>query len=229
MHSFFVDTIGDPGTIIELEKSERDHLFKILRAREGEVVRLLDGRGTVGDAIVESGRVLAVTARRVLPPEPLQLVIACAAPRRVKLDGMLKELTEVGVAEIALMSCVRSVAQPEGNPERWTTLLREACKQSGNPFLPRIGNVGKFPAFVAAMRQEKAALYYGAVTDPGRRPAVPARGKVVFFVGPEGGFAPEEEALLEEVGAQGISLGPWILRLETAALGGAVALRTLAQ
>ncbi len=226
MRAFFADHIGMPGETAELEVQEQDHLFKTLRARPGEQVKLLDGRGTVGIAQVVAGKRLTVLERHpVTAPEPCW-ILCCAAPRRQKFDGLLKQAAELGVRKICVVHCARSVALPEGT-ERWQSLLREGCKQSGNPFLPEISVHHSLEQLLPELAE--ARVYYGAVTPPPRPPVPPTRGKIAFFVGPEGGFTPEEERLLAQHGAEGISLGPWILRLETAAVCGLAALRALAE
>lgn len=227
MHAFFTDHIDETGSEVLLEKQERDHLFKTLRAAPGERVRLLDGRGTMGIAEVEPGRMLRLVGRTEIAVPALRLYLGCAAPRKQKLDVLLKQLAEVGAWSIELAECARSVARPEGS-DRWQTLLREGCKQSGNPFLPRIAVAGTLEQLLRDWRERGITAYYGAVVDPGCAPAVPGQGEVGFLVGPEGGFTPEEHAMLEEYGAKGISLGPWILRLETAAVCGLTALRVMA-
>lgn len=210
----------------ELERTERDHLFRTLRARPGEPVRLLDGRGGEAAAEVVDGGKLLVTAVRRHPEPGLKIVVCCAAPRRQKLDVLLKQLVELGVWQIKLVHCRRSVAQPEGS-DRWPALLREAAKQSGNPFLPEVAVYASLDGLLNELKRENAVLFFGAVGGAHSAPPVPAVGKVALLVGPEGGFTADEEQLITGYGAAGLSLGPWILRLETAAVCGAVALRLL--
>ncbi len=226
MHAFWAENIGEAGTEVLLEKAEREHLFKTLRAVPGERVRLLDGRGVTAVAMVEDGRILRVLSHHEAPVPDLRLFLGCAAPRKQKLDVLLKQLSEVGAWSVELMHCARSVAKPEGS-DRWQILLREGCKQSGNPFLPSISVAGSLEKLLRSWRERNISAYYGTVVPGGVNPEVPAAGDVGFLVGPEGGFTPEEHEMLEEYGAAGISLGPWILRLETAAVCGLAALRAM--
>ncbi len=228
MHGFFVNSAFEAGAAIELDRSERDHLFKTLRAREGERIALYDGKGLRGVAVVGPDRQIRVVEVEFVSPEELRLILCCAAPRRAKLDVLLRQLVEIGVAEIRLMHCERSVAQPEGS-DRWQSLLQEGCKQSRNPYLPEISAAKPLGEVLATLAKADAALYYGAVSGVEEQPAVPARGAVALLVGPEGGFSEKEEEMIRAAGARGLSLGPWILRLETAALCGICALRLLAK
>lgn len=227
MHSFRVENLPEAGTEFRLDKEEETHLFRILRARPGEEVQVLDGKGGIGIARVQEGKFLRLLSGRIAEKPALRLILCCAAPRRQKLDTLFKQATELGADQIHLMQCTRSVARPEGS-SRWGALLQEACKQSGNPFLPEVVVHDSLQAALEALKGN--ALYFGAVTPPGTPfPAVPACGTAVFLAGPEGGFTDEEEALMIRAGAVGISLGPWILRLETAAVAGLAALRTAAR
>ena len=227
MHSFWMDDLPAADAVFRLPPEEETHLFRILRARPGERVRLLDGKGASADAEVLEGRDLRLVSRRLAPAPELELILACAAPRRQKLDTLLKQAVELGASAIHLMRCDRSVAKPEG-ASRWRALLQEACKQSGNLFLPEVRVHASLDAALDDLAG--ARLFFGAVTPPGTPfPPVPACGKVVFLAGPEGGFTPEEEARMTARGAVGISLGPWILRLETAAVAGLAVLRAAAK
>ncbi|MGE4564759.1 MAG: 16S rRNA (uracil(1498)-N(3))-methyltransferase [Victivallaceae bacterium] len=228
MHGFFVNSAFEAGAEIELERGERDHLFKTLRAREGDRIALYDGKGLRGTAVVGPDRQIRVEDVEFVSPEELRLILCCAAPRRAKLDVLLKQAVEIGVAEIRLIHCERSVAQPEGS-DRWQTLLQEGCKQSRNPHLPAIYPARPLGEVLAILKNEGASLYYGAVSGADSQPAIPPRGPVAWLVGPEGGFSESEEELIRSAGGRGLSLGPWILRLETAALCGICALRLLAK
>ena len=135
------------------------------------------------------------------------------------------EAAELGVWSIRLLHCERSVAQPEGSG-RWETLLREGCKQSKNPFLPRILPMVKPSEALEEIRARKIQAFFGAV-DAGK--ASPreetAGGDFAWLVGPEGGFTPEEEQAFLAAGVRGLNLGPYVLRLETAAVCGLAVLR----
>lgn len=225
MHTFFCDAFGGAGTHPVLEARERDHLFKTLRARPGEELRLFDGRGGIARARVLPGRELEIlTAERCVPPAR-NLLLYTAVPRRAKFDVLLKQAAELGVGAIQPVECERSVAQPEGS-SRWTTLLQEGCKQSGNPFLPEIRAPLTLGEAVARLRSEGVAMFFGAVARTGEPSAPPPpAGDLAWFVGPEGGFTGGEERMLRGAGVRGLHLGPYILRLETAAVCGLAVLR----
>ncbi len=228
MHGAFVEQIVAEGELIELNKNERDHLFKTLRANLGDMVKILDGQGGTAIATVVEDRQLAIVSCQKVETPKLRIHLACAAPRRQKLDVLLKQLAEVGAWQIDLIACQRSVAKPEGK-ERWQTLLQEGCKQSGNPFLTKISSNLTLTELLKKWQSEGVTQFYGAIPEDNELPRVPTTGVIGFLVGPEGGFTDEELAQIEAQGATAINLGPWILRLETAALCGITALRVMAK
>lgn len=225
MHRVFCAEIPAAGEIADIESREKEHLFKVFRAACGEEVELLDGRGKIARGTVESGKVIRIDTVKIYPEPELKLHLCCALPRKQKLDQMLKQAAELGAWSIRPLRCVRSVA--EGGPkERWDLLLREACKQSGNPFMPELFPEEKLPAALERLEKEQIKSYYGAVVPDGKTPAGVGSQRALL-IGPEGGFAPEEIALMEAKGAIPFNFAPYILRLETAAICGLTALRML--
>lgn len=224
MRRVFCPDIPEAGEVAVLEPREQEHLFKVLRARPGEKFGLLDGKGGCAAGVVENGRILRVISREVVPVPQEKFHLCCAMPKKQKLDQLLKQAAELGVWSIRPVRCVHSVAGGESR-ERWDLLLREACKQSGNPFLPRIEPEAKLPAVLEKLEQENIKIYYGSVklTEPGGRIA----GDKAVVIGPEGGFAPEEIEMLEKKSAEPLNLGPYVLRLETAAVCALAVLRKL--
>jgi len=222
MHTFFVEAMTEPGGGAELNSRERDHLFKTLRARPGDAVELFDGCGGRMAGIVREGkRVEILSAERVPEPER-KLFLYCAAPRRAKFDVLLKQAAELGVWSIRLVECARSVAKPEGS-DRWQLLLQEGCKQSKNPFLPEIVPPVSLAVALEEIRAANICAFFGAIRS-GERGAE-AAAKLAWIVGPEGGFTDEEEAAMRAAGVRGLNLGPYVLRLETAAVCGLAVLR----
>ena len=149
--------------------------------------------------------------------EPKQKIfVFTAAPRKQKLDVLLKQCCELGVDGIGIMQCDYSVANPE-NMNRFQELLAEGCKQSNNPFLPEIIGPLKMKDAVEYVRKNGMTGVFGAIRESeGDRKMMKNASSVAFFVGPEGGFSPNEIEMIEKEGFIGVSLSPYILRLETA-------------
>lgn len=227
MRSFFCESIGTPGAAAELEEREAEHLFRVLRAVPGDEVTLLDGRGGRAAAVVRPGRRLEVLRRETVAPERPALHLYCAMPRRNRLDAMLTQAVEVGAAAIHPVRFARSVAEPEPG-ERWLLHLREGCKQSGNPYLPELLPTRSFSEALAEAAASTSFCCYGAIGEGGSC-AAPAGSvdAVGWFVGPEGGFTPEETESFRAAGVKPLNLGPHVLRLETAAVCGLAVLRRI--
>ncbi len=225
MHRIFCENIPPAGAAAEIESREKEHLFKVFRAAPGDEVEVLDGCGRIARGTVEPGKVIRIDSVREFSEPELKLHLCCALPRKQKLDQMLKQAAELGAWSIRPLNCIRSVA--EGGPkERWDLLLREACKQSGNPFMPKLLPEEKLPAALQRLQAENVDVYYGAVVPDGEVPAANG-GERALLIGPEGGFAPQEIELMERAGAKAFNFAPYILRLETAAICGLTALRML--
>ncbi len=225
MHRVFCENIPPAGAFAEIESREKEHLFKVFRASPGDTVELLDGAGKIARGIVEPGRVIRIESVKEFSEPALKLHLCCALPRKQKLDQMLKQAAELGVWSIRPLNCIRSVA--EGGPkERWDLLLREACKQSGNPFMPQLFPEEKLHGALSRLQSENITVYYGAVVPDGKLPGA-AGTQRALLIGPEGGFAPQEIELMEKSGALPFNFAPYVLRLETAAICGLAALRFL--
>lgn len=231
MHTFFLKNIPQAGCEAELEKRERDHLFKTLRCRTGETLKLCDGKGRVATAAATAQQTVKITAVEQFERSAVQIHLFCALPRSNKLDVLLKPVTEAGVSSITPLKCRYSVAEKESVPERWHTLMLEACKQSGNPFLPEIMMPLSVSEAVDFCRKHQWALYFGDQHGSFLLPddlAAAEKLNIAWLVGPEGGFDENELALLHQAGC-GITLGEHIFRLENAALAGVAYLSTIAR
>jgi 16S rRNA (uracil1498-N3)-methyltransferase len=230
MHAFRFDELAstEPGSLFRLDPREEAHLFRILRARPGETVALLDGHGALGTAAVEQDRKLRLESKRAVPPPARRLHLYFAPPKKQKLDILLKQAVELGAHELAPVLCERSIVQPGESSVagRWMDLLFEACKQSGNPFLPAVSNPMPFAAALARARETCGALIVGS-NRTGVFPELGAASDVAFFVGPEGGFADAETDALFAAGAVPLRIGNWTLRVETAAVAGLGVLNVL--
>lgn len=224
MHRIFVDKIPLEGVIFKPERREADHLFKVLRARHGEIIELLDGRGgrACGEVTKERNIFINKIIQHDEPKNKIHLL--AALPRKNKLDDLLKQLSELGVWSFRPLKCERSVS--EGNPrERWELLLREGCKQSGNPFIPQLLPELSLSDALDDLKQCGTTPFYGEMTAV--LPPEKTQGNCAFLVGPEGGFTDNELALMRKNKVCPLNLGPHILRLETAAVAGVAVLRFL--
>jgi len=228
MHCFYCKAIGATGSVALLDNDDRKHLFKTLRAELGNQVELTNGEGVFAVAEVIDGHKLRIVTAETAPPPPVRIHLFIAPPRRQKMDILLKQCAEVGVWSITPMLTERSVSAPEKDAvlDRWQTILLEGCKQSKNPFLPTIALPISFKAAVQQAAERRYRCFIGAVHASQQPEAIndPSITDAAWFVGPEGGFTPAEEEAMRQAGFAELRLGPWVLRVETAAVVGAAML-----
>ncbi|MBQ8754190.1 MAG: 16S rRNA (uracil(1498)-N(3))-methyltransferase [Lentisphaeria bacterium] len=224
MHSFFIDDIAPAGETLTLAKRESDHLFKTLRARKDDLVELLDGRGSRAEAVVCADRSLRICSVEHTPEPAGKLRLYCAPPRKAKFDVLLKQAAELGVWEIQLVKFERNVSQPEGS-DRWQILLQEGCKQSKNPYLPQVHPPVEAAEMLRMIGERRESAWFGAIRTASNAPEHVS--DYAWIVGPEGGFTPAEEEEMLKNGVKPLNLGPYVLRLETAAVCGLAVLRQM--
>ena len=227
MRRFYSETLPEAGAQLRLGGDEAHHAVKVLRLGAGDPVQLLDGRGTIAEAVVTAVErerrelLLAcrIVSRRCCPPprRPVRLLVA---PPRAKLMGQIvRQATELGVCRLTPVLCGFSVARPDaegGGLAHWREEALAALKQSGNPYLPVLDEPVSFAEAVAG---ETAPGLFGAPPDPRGTftGTLPAEGpSLPLWVGPEGGFTEEETARLLAAGHRPLAIGSWILRIETA-------------
>jgi 16S rRNA (uracil1498-N3)-methyltransferase len=217
------------GARLTLERDEHQHLARVLRAREGDHLTLFDGAGGEVDAeIVRVGKrdtELALGARRAgaVTAAPVAITLLVAPPRGERMDLVVQKTTELGVARLVPVVAERSVARPEpARRARWEKIAREAARQCGRADVPKVDAPLALAAAVAApdLPASRFALWEAerGASLRARLAASPAPPAVALLVGPEGGLPPEEIATASAAGFVPVSLGPRILRVETAAL-----------
>lgn len=213
------------GPSAELAGDEAHHLLHVLRAREGDAVTLFDGTGAEFAAQIRRlGRqrvVCEVTCRREVDRElPVPVTLGVALPKGERQRWLVEKAVELGVARLTPLVAERGVAQPTPPVlERLRRAVVEAAKQCGRNRLMEIASPCTVRDFLAAPPTDATRwlAHPEVAADAGPPAATPAPGQAVFLaVGPEGGFSPDE--LQAASGWRRVSLGPRILRVETAAI-----------
>lgn len=214
------------GERATLDETAHRHLIKVLRLSPGSTIQLFDGTGVeiearievVGKASVE----VVLGARRQAPAPAADITLLQALPRGERMDFVVQKTTELGVSHIVpVLSEHGMVKPPAGRSRRWQTIAQEAARQSGRADMPTID--APLPLSVALAqwgRQEEArfVLFEGTRERSLRQALVHGPRRVVVLVGPEGGFTQAEVSSAVGAGFLAVSLGPRILRSETAAI-----------
>lgn len=224
----------DPATL-RLTADESHHLIVVNRARRGVPVIAFDGRGTEWVSILTSdaktAAVLTVQGIRRTSPLPHEITLAQALPKGPGMDAIVRKATEIGASRIIPITSERTQVHLDGERqdkklEKWRTAALEAAKQCGNPWLPEVAPMETLAAFLAAPGTHDlkliASLHSGAkplkthLTETAAALNRPIR-KVLWLIGPEGDFSADEVNLAVRHGFLPVTLGPLVLRCETAA------------
>jgi 16S rRNA (uracil1498-N3)-methyltransferase len=216
------------GSSLELDEIEAHYIGHVLRLERGDRLVVFNGRGAERDASIAAlqrrGATLEMTAARDPKPEsPLQLTLLQALPKSDAMDLIVQKATELGVRAVVPVYTEFSVVKLEGNRgerrlDHWRKIARSACEQSGRHAPPHIEAAATLAAALQALPAgpERLALEPSAERSFAEH-AAPARGLVVA-VGPEGGFAAADWRRLDSAGFVRVTLGPRVLRAETAAI-----------
>jgi 16S rRNA (uracil1498-N3)-methyltransferase len=227
---FFVDSIR--GGVAELRGEEARHLTRVLRVEAGQRFEISDNRAAYLAEIVEA-RGERVVFRVEAPIEPAEAPVAvtlCAALIKFdRFEWIVEKATELGVARIVPMEATRTekglFEASRKRSERWERIARESSQQSRRTTLPEIAPAARFEA--ALGMEAEARLFLEEATAPPMLRAVGGRrvGTAAVLLGPEGGWTDREREQAAAAGWAAVSLGPQILRAETAAVA-ALALLT---
>lgn len=220
------DTDTQTGQAV-IDGEDGRHIARSLRMRTGEALTVSDGAGVDYDGEIEeiSGDTVTVrlTKQYKNKSEPtLRVTLYPGMPKSDKLDLVVQKATEMGAAAVIPVLTDRSVSRPDAKSaakkqERLQRIALEAAKQSGRGAVPQVGAMQSFKEAVRTARGTKILFYEGGGL-PLSKCLPPDETEVSVFIGPEGGFAPEEVEFAKENGVVTATLGPRILRTETAPL-----------
>ncbi|MGN0866889.1 MAG: RsmE family RNA methyltransferase [Oligosphaeraceae bacterium] len=225
---FLPQSLNQPGATVSLPPAESQHALRVLRLEAGDRLQLLNGEGEKAECVLVSrgeGRscreaVCRILSCRRFSRPVLSPVLLVAPPRGKAFDLVLKASVELGIRGIQPILCTYGVSRPEEVSEGWRETLTGALKQSGNPFLPALLPPLEFPQALLQYPPAETGVFGASpaaeATERRRLSPAAARGCRALWVGPEGGFSPEEEAALLQAGALPITLGESVLRVETA-------------
>jgi 16S rRNA (uracil1498-N3)-methyltransferase len=223
---FFFPSPVEMGREIALPPNAAHHASAVLRLRPGDAVTLFDGAGGEYGARIERMTARAIdvivaehrTSERESPLD-VRLVQALVAAER--MDYVIQKSVELGVSEIAPVACVRGVTRldadrAERRAEHWRQVVIASCEQCGRNRLPTVHAPSDLRDWLRRGPRAGLRLLLAPAAEATLRDIDPQANGVDILVGPEGGFAPEEEAAALAAGFSAIRAGPRILRTETA-------------
>ena len=236
IHRFFIRPESWAPDRLELDQEEAHHCIDVIRATVGQRIVVFNGRGLEAVAeisgIAKSRVQLKTLQISQTPSLPCAITLAQAIPKGKNMELIVQKATELGVSKIVPLISERTVVQVEPDEaekktEKWRQIVIEAGKQCGQSRLPEVtppatpkqffADFDRYEIALIASLQSDARSFKSALSDfreqNGRRPK-----NALVLVGPEGDFTPAEAALAKSAGCLPISLGPIVLRTETAAI-----------
>lgn len=222
--------------LLTLSPEESHHLVTVNRAKPGDTVTAFDGKGSEWICTLEAAdrkrAQLKVRFAQKARPLPYRLSLGQALPKGGSMDAIVRKATELGAAQIIPLQSERTEVhwdddRSDRKIEKWQVAALEAAKQCGNPWLPEIWPLQKASPFIESVKGydlkliaslQPGAKSLRAVLAEYRASRGQAPQKVLWLVGPEGDFTPAELSQAKTAGFEPITLGPLVLRCETAAI-----------
>lgn len=225
MPRFFIDNCKEEFCTIEGEDAM--HIAKSLRMKKGDRLTLCDRAGM--DHLCSIEEILpSCVALRVLESSPcqsepaLKVTLYQGLPKGDKMDWIVQKAVELGVYAVVPMLTARCVSRPDKKSalkktERWQKIAEEAAKQSGRGIIPKIMPLTEMEqAVLQGTQADASVLFYEGGGQSIGSLSVPGTGSVSVYIGPEGGFENQEVESFLQAGGRVATLGPRILRTETA-------------
>jgi len=231
MHRFRCPIERTASRIELTDTTEIHHLKNVLRLKPGGKIIVFDGKGLQarGEITELKQNKCTINVSRVeeAPHKELSLILACAIPKKGKFETVIEKATELGVAAIIPLKTKRTEVDLKGERAakkraRFVAVALNAAKQSGRADIPRIEPIASLGDCLKRLKGDCLLLMAGLV-EP-RKPLTqifPLEKhikKIAVFIGPEGDFTDDEYALARKEGAEIVSLGEHVLKVETAAL-----------
>ena len=233
----YLDQPCATGAQLTVTGNPARHIVQVLRLRPGAVVRVFDGSGSEFEAsLVEATRVnvrIDVGAAVATTPESsIHIGLVQGIARNDRMDLILQKSVELGISELQPVWMQRSQSHLSGERlakrrQHWHGVISSACEQCGRATLPVVHEPLPLAEWFGHLPDPGLGLLlqpdsHQTLVEIGHTPE-----RVTLLVGPEGGMTPDEQDLAVAAGFTGISLGPRILRTETAGLAALAGIQTL--
>ena len=232
----YIDCPLAPGDELVLPEATTNHIVRVLRLEPGDLFHLFNGDGhdypTEILSLEKRGAKARVISRMALANEsPLRIHVFQSIARGEKMDWILQKATELGVSAFTPMVSERTEVKldqerSEKRLAHWRGVIRSACEQSGRATIPSVhAPIAINRLHVGTGTQQSFYLQPGSGLRVAElQPATAS--ELILAIGPEGGFSERDSHLLQTAGFHGVTLGPRILRTETAGIAVIAALQS---
>lgn len=231
MRRFFIETPLQDEVFIQGQDAR--HISKVLRLQVGDKLILVapDGSAGIGQIQNLDGDEVVLQLLETISEDkeaPVNVYVAQGLPKSDKMDYIVQKAVELGVQGIYPMAAEHCVVQYDpakrkARRERWQKIALEAAKQCGRGVVPIVEPIESLASILAGIDPDTIVmmLYEGQAAQGLKQALAEKPGKnYLLLIGPEGGFSAKEVALCENHGVTVVTMGPRILRTETAALAG---------
>lgn len=228
MHRFFIDSIQNKEEYFIITGSDVKHIKNVLRMRVNDKIEIVYDKSTYTSSIdsIESDKVVAriIYKHEKTNESPIKIHLFQSLPKSIKMETILQKSTELGVSSFHPITSERSIVKIDEKKEekklqRWNSIVAEAAKQSKRDLIPQVHAIKSFKEAMTLLKNKTIIVPYELENNTGIKDAlktIPNSEEIYVFIGPEGGFEESEIKDLIEIGARIVSLGPRILRTETA-------------
>jgi 16S rRNA (uracil1498-N3)-methyltransferase len=232
MRRFFIEQSEITGQMSSITGSDARHIKNVLRLKPGDKIKVFDGAGCEYESKIESYvqnkvtiSILKKAPSRAEPP--VKIIVAQAFLKDKKMDTIVRQLTELGVSKWIPFMAERSIPKPDkkrlsARGNRWKKIAKEALKQCERGCLPEICSVVSFEDLLCFEKDcDIKIIFYEnetkAITPDILSPVTTSK-KILVVFGPEGGFTKDEIEKAKACGFVSASLGPRILKADTASV-----------
>lgn len=228
---FFVSKAAIEGDLAQITGADAHHLRNVLRLEIGEeIIIVAEGQEYQAEiSDFQADKVLCALKEVAIGQgePPLKVILLQGLPKGEKVELIIQKAVEIGVTKIVLLDTARCVvkldsARAEKRLVRWQRIALEAAKQCRRSIVPQVDGIYKLPQWLKEQKLEDTLFLvpWEEEKQIGLREVLTHSnvGRVILLIGPEGGLAEEEVELAKEYGAKPVTLGPRILRTETAAI-----------
>lgn len=229
MKRFFVEQLHDGENTVCITGKELHHLKDVLRLKKGEHVVVFDGRGreflgsienvSKGEACITIEKKIEVSRE-----SPFEIILGQGIVKAEKMDLIIQKATELGVSRIIPFITPRVVSKLTGQQvtkknQRWQNIALEAAKQCGRSIIPKVGELKTFGEVLKGWDKYAKIIPWEGEKENNLKDILKTQSSgCIVLIGPEGGFSDSEVVEAQQAGFLPVTLGPRILRTETAAL-----------